>query len=92
MKRNHYSEEQIIEILNEHTAGLPANEVIRTHGIANGTFYRKLDISVTEFNTLETVTLALYPMLKIFIGWTRQGQNLKCQILKKRMMLEGVDD
>ena len=40
MKRKHYTEEQIIGILNEHTAGLPANEVIRKHGIANGTFYR----------------------------------------------------
>jgi len=40
MKRKHYTEEQIIGILNEHAAGLPANEVIRKHGIANGTFYR----------------------------------------------------
>ena len=40
MKRKHYTEEQIIGILNEHTAGLPANEVIRKHGITKGTFYR----------------------------------------------------
>ena len=31
MKRKYYTEEQIIEILNERTAGLPANEVIRKH-------------------------------------------------------------
>ena len=40
IKRKHYTEEQIIGILNERTAGLPANEVIRKHGNANGTFYR----------------------------------------------------
>ena len=40
MKRKTYTEEQIIAILNEHEAGLPANEVIRKHGIATGTFYR----------------------------------------------------
>ncbi len=40
MKRKTYTEEQIIGILNEHEAGLPANEIIRKHGIANGTFYR----------------------------------------------------
>jgi len=40
MKRKTYTEEQIIGILNEHEAGLPASEVIRKHGIANGTFYR----------------------------------------------------
>ncbi len=40
MKRKSYSQEQIIRILKEHEAGVPANEVIRKHGIANGTFYR----------------------------------------------------
>ncbi len=40
MKRKRYTEEQIIAILKEHEAGMPANDVIRKHGIANGTFYR----------------------------------------------------
>ena len=40
MKRKTYTEEQIIGILKEHEAGVPANELIRKHGIANGTFYR----------------------------------------------------
>ena len=42
MKRKRYTEEQIITILKEHEAGMPANDVIRKHGIANGTFYRSL--------------------------------------------------
>ncbi len=40
MKRKQYTTEQIIAILKEHEAGLPATEIIRKHGIANGTFYR----------------------------------------------------
>ena len=40
MKRKRYTEEQIIGILKEHEAGVPAQELIRKHGIANGTFYR----------------------------------------------------
>jgi|TARA_B110000967_G_scaffold182170_1_gene199891 hypothetical protein len=52
---------------------------------------RKLGISVNEFDTLEAGTLALYPMLKLFIGWTHQGQNLEGQLLKK-VMFKGVDD
>jgi len=40
MKRKRYTEEQIIAILKEHEAGMPAQEVIRKHGIANGTFYQ----------------------------------------------------
>ena len=40
MKGKRYTEEQIICILKEHEAGVPAQDVIRKHGIANGTFYR----------------------------------------------------
>jgi putative transposase len=39
-KRKQYTDEQIISILKEHEAGMPAQDVIRKHGIANGTFYR----------------------------------------------------
>ena len=40
MKRKHCSEEQIINILKEHEAGLLAEDVIRKHGIAHSTFPR----------------------------------------------------
>ena len=40
MKRKRYSEEQIINILKEHEAGLSAEDVIRKHGIAHSTFHR----------------------------------------------------
>ena len=40
MKGKRYTEEQIIGILKEHEAGMPAQDVIPKHGIANGTFYR----------------------------------------------------
>ena len=40
MKRKRYTEQQIIEILKEHEAGMSAQDVIRKHGIANGTFYQ----------------------------------------------------
>lgn len=40
MKGKRYSEEQIIGILKEHEAGMSAQDLIRKHGIANGTFYR----------------------------------------------------
>ena len=40
MKRKTYSQEQIIRILKEHEAGVPASAIIRKHGIANATLYR----------------------------------------------------
>lgn len=40
MKGKRYSEEKIIGILKEHEAGVSAQDLVRKHGIANGTFYR----------------------------------------------------
>ena len=40
MKRSRFSEEQIINILKQAEGGLPVPEVIRQHGISEGTFYR----------------------------------------------------
>ena len=40
MKSKHHTEEQIIGILKEHEAGLSAQDLVRKHGISNGTFYR----------------------------------------------------
>lgn len=39
MKRSRYTEEQIIGILKEHRAGLPAVELCRKHGISEATLY-----------------------------------------------------
>ena len=39
MKRSRFSERQIVEILKEADAGLPANEVWRKHGISSATYH-----------------------------------------------------
>lgn len=39
MRKGRFSEEQIIGILKEHQAGLPAKELCRKHGISDATFY-----------------------------------------------------
>ena len=40
MKGKRYSEEQIIKILREAEAGMPAAEVCRKHGVSEWSFYR----------------------------------------------------
>jgi putative transposase len=40
MKRKRFSEEQIITILKQAESGLPIPELIRQHGISEGTYYR----------------------------------------------------
>lgn len=39
MKRSRFSEAQIIGILKEHQAGVPAQDLCRKHGISDATFY-----------------------------------------------------
>ncbi|SFU17805.1 putative transposase [Pseudovibrio denitrificans] len=40
MKRNRFSEEQIIGILKEHQAGLSARDLCRKYGVSDATFYK----------------------------------------------------
>jgi putative transposase len=39
MKRTRFSEEQIIEVLKEHEAGVKTADLCRKHGISEATFY-----------------------------------------------------
>ena len=40
MKRKRFSEEQIITVLKQAEGGLPLPELLRQHGISEGTYYR----------------------------------------------------
>jgi len=39
MRKGRFSEEQIINVLKEHLAGIPVVELCRKHGISDATFY-----------------------------------------------------
>ena len=40
MKRNRFTDEQIIRILKEHEAGTPVSELCRKHGVSDASIYK----------------------------------------------------
>jgi putative transposase len=40
MKRNRFTEEQIIRILKEHEAGVPVADLCRKHGVSDASIYK----------------------------------------------------
>ncbi|MBB4524822.1 transposase [Rhizobium leguminosarum] len=40
MKRNRFTDEQIINILKEHEAGTPVSELCRKHGVSDASIYK----------------------------------------------------
>jgi len=70
MKGSRYSEEQILRILQEAEQGTSISEVCRTHGIAEGSYYRwrqkygGLDVSEAQrLKALETENTQLKRLL-----------------------------
>ena len=88
MKRKTYTEEQIIAILNEHEAGLPANEVIRKHGIANGTFYRwkskYVGMEVSEVKRLKELEAENAKLKKLLAETMLEKTALEDVVSRKR--------
>ncbi|KQV36319.1 transposase [Rhizobium sp. Root268] len=59
MKRNRFTDEQIIGILKEHEAGTPVSELCRKHGVTDASIYKWKakfgGMDVSEAKRLKTI-------------------------------------
>lgn len=87
MKGKRYSEEQIIRILAEAEAGMKVADVIRKHGIAEGTFYRWKSkyggLTVSEAKRLKALEDENRRLKQIVADLTLDKQALEMALRKK---------
>ena len=63
MKRNRFTEEQIIGILKEHEAGVSVADLCRKHGVSDASIYKWK----AKFGGINGLTLGLGPLLPEFL-------------------------
>ena len=88
MKRKQSTEEQIITILKEAEAGAKVGDLIRRHGIAEGTYYRwkakygGMDVSdAKRLKQMEEENRRLKRLVaETAVGFTNGGRWTSCQM------------
>ena len=87
MRRSKHSEEQIIGILKEAEAGIPAKELSRKHGISEWTFYRWKSkyggMEVNEAKRLRELEEENRRLKQLVADLTLDNQALRSVVKKK---------
>ena len=87
MKRNRFSEEQIIGILREQEAGAKTADVCRKHGISDATFYNWKSkyggMSASELKRLREVETENTKLKRMYAELALENTALKDLIEKK---------
>lgn len=68
MKRNRFSEEQIIGILKEHESGVPVADLWRKHGVSNAKRLKSLEDENAKLKKLLADTMLYNSALKDLLG------------------------
>ena len=86
--RKHFSEAQIVSILKEFDAGIPASELCRKHQVSKGAFYnwksKYAGMSVSELTRLKELEQENRKLKEMFANLSLEHQILKEVIEKNR--------
>jgi putative transposase len=87
MKRKHFTEEQIMAVLNQAETGVPVKEICRQHGFTEQTFYRwkkqYAGLGITELRELRELRDENRRLKRIVADLTLDKQMLQ-EVVKKK--------
>ena len=87
MKKSRFTESQIVSILKEADAGVPVNELWRTHGISSATFYkwkaRYGGLDASELQRARELETELSRLKHMYADLSMENRALKDLIQKK---------
>lgn len=87
MKRRHFTEEQIMAVLNQAETGVPVKEICRQHGFTEQTFYRwkkqYAGLGITELRELRELRDENRRLKRIVADLTLDKQMLQ-EVVKKK--------
>ena len=87
MKKSRFSESQIVGVLKESEGGIPAAEILRTHRISQGTFYKWRSkysgLEAFELKRMKDLEQQLSEYKTMVAELTRDNRALKNLIEKK---------
>lgn len=87
MKRNRFTESQIVAVLKEGEAGMPVAELCRKHGVSNATYYqwksKYAEVQVSELTRLRELEAENAKLKRMYADLALENAAIKDVLNRK---------
>ncbi len=87
MKRNRFTESQIVAVLKEGEAGMPVAELCRKHGVSNATYYqwksKYAGVQVSELTRLRELEAENAKLKRMYADLALENASIKDVLNRK---------